>query len=82
MAAELNTVEDLFNDILEGAEYEGQPALTWLEGGICVDSKTEAMDKSELLKLLSKAALAVYILEAKYCKSTGEHLEAWGQGLY
>ena len=73
MAAELNTVEDLFNDVLEGAEYEGQPALTWLKGGLCIDSKTEAMDKSALLELLSKAVLAVQILMTEQSKLVGEY---------
>lgn len=71
---EINTLDDLFDEILKNVEFEGQPALAWLEGGLCVDDATQNMGKSALLKLLSKAVIAVTLLQRDKLKEVEEKI--------
>ena len=66
---EIKTVEGLLDDILRDAEYEGKSALDWLEQGLCVDEVTLQLGKEDLLKLISKALLAVIIQEKRTLES-------------
>ena len=66
---ETKVLEGFLNDILKDAEYEGMPALDWLEQGLCVDEFTLQLDKPELLKLLSKALVALAVQQNNYSKT-------------
>ena len=66
---ETKVLEGFLNDILKDAEYDGMSALDWLEQGLCVDEFTLKLDKPELLKLLSKALVALAVQQNNYSKT-------------
>ncbi len=68
----VDSVDDLFNDLLKDAEYGGVPALSYLEQGLCIDDATNAMEKPDLLRLLSKAVLLVVILDKEKARLQGQ----------
>ena len=65
---ETKILEGFLNDILKDAEYDGMSALDWLEQGLCVDEFTLKLDKPELLKLVSKALVAIAVQQNSYSK--------------
>lgn len=66
---ETKVLEGFLNDILKDAEYDGMSALDWLEQGLCVDKFTLQLDKPELLKLVSKALVAIAVQQNNYSKT-------------
>lgn len=57
----ISTFQDLVDDVLTDKDFDGEPALEWSAKGLALDDVTLGLKREELLGLLSKAGLAIYI---------------------